>query len=65
MPDISLCVNKKCPLRNKCGRFLAKPSYTQTYSDFKYKNGNCYAFWPLETFPYVIRNFSIQTKKEG
>ena len=59
MPDISLCVNEKCPLKNKCGRFLAKPSmYAQTYADFKYEDGNCDAFWSLKTFPYEL-------KKEG
>ena len=37
MPDISLCLNNKCPLGNKCRRMLAIPSaLTQSYMNFKF-----------------------------
>jgi len=36
MPDISMCNNSKCPLREDCYRFKAKPGYYQTYADFEY-----------------------------
>jgi hypothetical protein len=36
MPDITKCDNKKCPIRKKCYRFMAKPSkYMQAYSTFR------------------------------
>ena len=36
MPDISMCLNKKCELRKKCYRFTAEPSqYRQSYANFK------------------------------
>jgi hypothetical protein len=35
MPDISMCRNKECPLRSKCYRFLATPSFWQAYIDAK------------------------------
>lgn len=34
MPDISMCANKNCPLREKCFRFMATPSGRQYYGDF-------------------------------
>ena len=37
MPDIALCTNELCPLRNECYRALAKPSeYLQSYSRFEF-----------------------------
>jgi hypothetical protein len=36
MPDISLCVNDDCPLKDTCYRRQAEPSQLQSYSDFKY-----------------------------
>lgn len=44
MPDISMCINKKCPMKNNCYRFTAKPNeYSQSYSDFKpnFLTGEC------------------------
>jgi len=40
MPDISMCLNKKCPLRDKCYRYKAIPTPGwQTITDFKYDDG--------------------------
>lgn len=45
MPDITMCVNKDCPLRMKCYRFTAVPTpYWQSYTDFKPVNGKCNGF---------------------
>lgn len=30
-PDISLCIGGLCPLKEKCYRYLAKPSEYQSY----------------------------------
>ena len=38
-PDISMCDNKTCPLRNTCYRFIAEPNpYRQSYGDFRWKS---------------------------
>jgi hypothetical protein len=35
MPDISMCRNEKCPSKEKCYRYTAKPNeYGQAYSQF-------------------------------
>ena len=36
MADITMCVNKDCPLKFNCYRCMAKPSLRQSYSDFAY-----------------------------
>lgn len=36
MPDITMCENKECPLKDKCFRYTATPSeHIQSYSYFK------------------------------
>jgi len=36
MPDISMCSNDTCPLREQCYRFTAEPNpYRQSYGTFK------------------------------
>ena len=38
MPDISMCINTECPLRQSCHRYTAIPSeYRQAYTTFKYR----------------------------
>lgn len=44
MPDISLCVNKKCPLKASCYRFRAVPSSIQSYTCFEPTEGKCEHF---------------------
>ena len=47
MPDIAMCLDIKCPSKEKCFRFTAKPLFAQTYGSFKAgKNGRCKEFWP-------------------
>lgn len=47
MPDISMCMNTTCPLRDKCYRATAVPNeYTQSYSVFNLNaDGTCNWFW--------------------
>ena len=44
--DISMCLNKECPLRKSCKRYTATPSeHSQSYMAFEFldlKNGNIY-----------------------
>jgi hypothetical protein len=46
MPDISLCQNKKCKVREHCRRFTATPSeHRQSYCSFGRKdNRKCKYF---------------------
>lgn len=34
MPDITMCVNKQCPLRSKCYRYRAVPSTWQSFANY-------------------------------
>ena len=56
MPDIAMCLNSECPLKEKCYRFTATPDkYWQAYSDFEpytlpnKKQVTCDAFIPNTT----------------
>ena len=50
MPDISMCANEECPLKEKCYRYTSEPDkYLQSYGDFKPdENGECEYFWDTE-----------------
>lgn len=46
MPDISMCENKLCPLKDNCYRYTAKPSDYQLYAEFTPDDkGKCDYFW--------------------
>ena len=47
MPDISMCLNNECPLKEKYYRFMADPSDWQSFSRFDPKNGKCENFIKL------------------
>lgn len=55
MPDISMCMNIHCPLKETCYRFTAKPSeYRQAYSDFAPKitkegKVECEYYWKVKS----------------
>ena len=41
MPDISMCANITCPVRNTCYRFKVTPNeHRQTFSAFKVEDKN-------------------------
>lgn len=45
MPDITMCANKECPLKDSCYRFTAIPNnYRQSYSWFPYVRDFCDKF---------------------
>ncbi len=46
MPDISMCVNQKCPSKEVCYRYKARPNEPyQAYSVFMHgKSGKCRDF---------------------
>ena len=42
MADISMCMNRECPLRSDCFRYRAKPWSRQSYGGFRPNaNGVC------------------------
>lgn len=47
MPDITMCANKRCPLRDMCCRYRAIPARYQAYALFepKTKMAACDSFW--------------------
>lgn len=53
MPDVTMCENKKCPLRHKCYRFKAIPfEYWQSFANFEPKNDKeCDYFWDTQYVP--------------
>ena len=45
MPDITMCVNSACPIKETCYRFKAKPSEYQSMAHFEPDaDGSCYNF---------------------
>lgn len=62
MPDISMCQNDSCPLKEKCYRFMAIPDDVwQSYTEFKYELDNCDYFYPLEK-GHMIRYKPLKPK---
>jgi len=47
MPDITMCPGTNCPHKEKCYRFMAKPSeYWQSYfTEPPIKDGKCEYYW--------------------
>lgn len=49
MADISMCINKECPKKFKCYRFMAYNSPYQSVGEFKpNEQGECSMFWALK-----------------
>lgn len=58
MVDLTMCVNKNCPLRSKCYRYRAVPSAWQSFAKFEPKNKpfggygdkvlDCEHFWEID-----------------
>jgi hypothetical protein len=56
MPDICMCKNEKCPKKEECYRYMAKPSEWQSYIEFKNicnEENNYQWFWQMENKPIV------------
>ncbi len=48
MPDITMCQNEACTLKEVCYRYKATPSERQSYAVFS--GGEwCKHFWPVHT----------------
>lgn len=51
MPDITMCINDQCPLKNKCYRATAAPGPRQSFARFlpEVENGEvvCENFMPV------------------
>lgn len=50
MPDITLCTDQQCPLRQSCMRFVAKPDKYQSYFMGSPSRGDqCPEYWPVKS----------------
>ena len=46
MPDITMCPGTNCPYKEKCSRFISKPSEYQSYfMEAPIKDGKCDMYW--------------------
>jgi hypothetical protein len=57
MPDITMCLNKECPMRNECYRYRAIPNEYQYYSTFTPEEEKCEHFYPIEKGHRVNQKF--------
>ena len=48
MPDVSMCSNVGCKQKDKCYRYMARPSNWQSYSHFARSKDQCDYFTPIE-----------------
>lgn len=50
MPDISMCGDDECPSRMQCWRFMATPSFRQSFTcyDRSPDDERCGSFWPMK-----------------
>jgi hypothetical protein len=51
MPDITMCQDNECPMKNKCYRFTATPSkYGQSYfAETPREDYYCDYFYPIKS----------------
>ncbi len=56
MPDISMCKNKNCELKENCYRYRAIPSeYMQSYAEFENtKEKECEYYQPLKEGDRIV-----------
>jgi hypothetical protein len=59
MPDITMCSNNECPLKENCYRFKAIPSDWQSYSSFNPVKDNKYQY----TCDHFMKIHEKQIKK--
>ena len=48
MCDISMCRNEECEKKQQCYRYRAIPDELQTFCEFKYEDGKCDYFYPIQ-----------------
>ncbi len=62
MPDLAMCMNKACPSRVTCFRFLAKPGQRQAFMDFRHKGDKCDNYLPASAFASYLKEEKIEDK---
>ena len=56
MPDISMCMNHKCPHKAQCYRYRAIPDKDwQSYCDYHPNEHGCDYFWDIQGYEMVSR----------
>ena len=62
MPDITMCTNSECPIREFCYRYRAIPSdFRQSYCDFHFTRlgdcvSKCFDFWDLREYKHPVES---------
>jgi len=59
MPDISMCNNSDCKVKDKCYRYMAKPDYWQAYSNFFYEKDDCFIDYDRKNVVQIIKSVDI------
>lgn len=64
MPDISMCINMECESAKSCARFLAMPSFHQSYSGYGAIIGEikCNSYIDAKEVFYKIRSYEEAVK---
>lgn len=74
MPDITMCANKKCPIRDACYRYRAMPDRYQAYAMFEPKltptmdrtlDWDCDSFWECRDRGYKLRDTKEVDKQKS
>jgi hypothetical protein len=65
MPDYSACVNKTCPLRGHCARYLMVWGDYQSVSSFKPVDGKCAYRMPTEDAPFRLKTLDEADAARG
>ena len=69
MPDISKCLGRGCPAKDRCYRYLAPPSLRQSYAYFDIERGEdgiCKNFWDTSVDDDIVDNgFNLIDKNGG
>lgn len=64
MPDITLCMNENCPIRQHCGRFIGKPKIYLQRQKEKIKSPGFLGFFLLDLQFYCVIIYATERKKE-
>ena len=54
MPDIAMCANELCDLKDTCYRYTAEPSDTQSYGSFDHND--CGHYWSVDSMAWPPRH---------
>jgi len=48
MPDITMCISKKCKFKKNCYRYMARPSFMQSFAALDDISEDCPYYLPIK-----------------